>query len=131
MLTQNLLPLVNPFPLQMLIISIGNFSSKKMIYITGYFLSKDMVKNYRYGLHQNWNMTLLILNLAVADLAYCIFSLPLNAAYYFSDGLPLGHEACYAFAGHLAFSNSFVGVRGDFRKSMGLSYFCVLFHFCD
>ena len=54
---------------------------------------------FRFCEHQNWNFTLLIMNLAVADLAYCIISLPLNAAYYFTEDIILGHNACYLFAG--------------------------------
>ena len=54
---------------------------------------------FSFSQHQNWNFTLLIMNLAVADMAYCVISLPLNAAQYFTEGIILSHNACYAFAG--------------------------------
>jgi hypothetical protein len=42
-------------------------------------------------------MTLFILNLAFADLLYCLTSLPFYVVHYFYRGWPLGDKACYAF----------------------------------
>ena len=52
---------------------------------------------YRFSLHLNWNMTLFILNLAFADLLYCITSLPFYVIHYLFRGWPLGPQACYLF----------------------------------
>ncbi len=52
---------------------------------------------YSFSLHLNWNMTLFILNLAFADLLYCITSLPFYVVHYLFRGWPLGSKACYLF----------------------------------
>lgn len=52
---------------------------------------------FRYSLHINWNMTLFILNLALADLLYCLTSIPFYVVHYLYKGWPLGNSACYMF----------------------------------
>jgi hypothetical protein len=46
--------------------------------------------SFRFGLHESWQSTAFILNLALADFLYCILGLPFQSALYFMRGWPFG-----------------------------------------
>ena len=52
----------------------------------------------RFGLHLQWTSTVFVLNLAFADLLYCMINLPVYAIHYFHHTWDWGFLSCYISA---------------------------------
>ena len=66
-------------------------------------------KKKRFNLHINWSTTAFILNLAFADILYCVFNLSILSSVYLRKRWDWGEVLCKIHA-NVMFSNAYSGL---------------------